>query len=242
MIAPIRLELFLATDDAGRLSRVLRKLNACRMDYAVTGGIALEAALGSGLGRHRALNDIDVVVSGFEGLPTALGREFLISHAHPHRPIGKLILQLIDKAERLRIDMFSACGAALERTSSALIDDLPVKTVAIEDMACRIASEMMCFCRGDTVPPKCADDHGRVKGVVSIDLVEDAWKEQRRPIDPETYAEATVQIADALERRAGMFAKQRYSTDTNAVCPHCRETMNFMLASPKSILPILGYC
>ena len=154
MIAPIRLERFLAIDDARRIRRVLEKLNACGVDYAVTGGVALEASLGPGLGRRRTFNDIDVVVSGFEGLPPALGREFLISHAHPHRPIGKLLLQLVDASECLRIDIFGACGATLERTRSALINDLPVKTVATEDMACRIASEMMCFSRGDIVPPK----------------------------------------------------------------------------------------
>ena len=242
MIAPIRLERFLAIDDAGRIRRVLEKLNACGVDYAVTGGVALEASLGPGLGRRRTFNDIDVVVSGFEGLPPALGREFLISHAHPHRPIGKLLLQLVDASECLRIDIFGACGATLERTRSALINDLPVKTVATEDMACRIASEMMCFSRGDIVPPKCGDDHMRVKDIVDIELVKQAWKDHRRPTDPETYAEATVQIADALERQAIDFAKHQYAMDIDAVCPHCQDTAHFKVASRKSILPILGYC
>ncbi|MBD9628008.1 hypothetical protein IB279_34205 [Ensifer sp. ENS06] len=151
---------------------MLQKLSACEIDYAITGGIALEAALGTNFGRRRAFNDIDIVVSGFEGLPAILGREFLISHAHPHRPVGKLIIQLVDPSERVRIDIFGACGGTLERAKSALFDDLPVKTVALEDIACRIASEMMCFSRGDTVPPKCADAHERAKQIVDIDLVE----------------------------------------------------------------------
>ncbi|MBM3092457.1 hypothetical protein GFB56_16790 [Ensifer sp. T173] len=229
-------------DDARRVYRVLRKLTACGIDYAVTGGIALEAALGTNLGRRRALNDIDVVISGFEGLPAILGREFLISHAHPHRPVGKLILQLVDPSERVRIDIFGAYGGTLERARTALVDDLPVKTVALQDIACRIASEMMCFSRGDTVPPKCADDHERAKQIVDIDLVEKAWEDHRRPIDPLTYAGATVQITDALERRTGKLEKQSYSTDADAICPHCRNTLHFTVESPKSILPILGYC
>ena len=109
-------------------------------------------------------------------------------------------------------------------------------------MACRIASEMMGFSRGNAVPPKCADDHERARQLVDVDLVEKAWKDQRRPSDPETYAEALVQIADAIERQTGKLEKPQYSMDINAVCPHCRNTTHFKVASPKFIRSGLGYC
>jgi hypothetical protein len=242
VIAPISLEPFLTADDARRVCRVLQKLHACGLDYAVTGGMALETALGSGLGRQRAFNDIDVVTSGFDTLPPALASAFMISHAHPHRPTGKLAIQLVEPEQRVRVDVFSACGDTLERTRPALIGNLPIKVVAVEDLACRIASEMMCFSRGESVPPKCADDHARAIQVVDMELVEKAWRDQRREIDPLTYAEASVQIVEALKRDTGKLVKPTYSTDTDAVCRHCYNTANFMVASPKSILPILGYC
>lgn len=242
MTMRLRLDPFLEAADAERVSNVLQKLNACGLDYAVTGGMALESALGSGLGRQRAFNDIDVVVSGFDALPPALASAFMISHAHPHRPTGKLAIQLVEPEQRVRLDLFSACGDTLERTKPALIGELPLKVVAVEDLACRIASEMMCFSRGDTVAPKCADDYARAKQIVDMRLVEKAWQDQRRDIDPLTYAEASVQIANALKRDTGKLVIPTYSTDTDAICRHCYNTANFTVASPKSILSILGYC
>lgn len=238
----LRLDPFLEIPDAERVLNVLQKFNGCGLDYAVTGGMALEPALGSEIGRRRPFNDIDLVVSGFDTLPSALASAFLISHAHPHRPTGKLAIQLVEPEQRVRIDVFSACGATLERIRPAMLDDLPIRVVAVEDLACRLASEMMCFSRGDTVPPKCADDHARARQVVDTKLVEKAWQDQRREVDPMTYAEATAQIDQALGRNSGKLLKTAYSMDTDAVCPHCRDTARFTVASPKSIFPILGYC
>lgn len=242
MTMRLRLDPFLKTTDAERVFNVLQKLNACGLDYAVTGGMALEPALGSDLGRQRDFNDIDVVTSGFDTLPPTLASAFMISHADPHRATGKLAIQLVEPEQRVRVDVFSACGDTLERTRPALIGNLPIKVVAVEDLACRNASEMMCFSRGESVPPKCADDHARAIQVVDMKLVGKAWRDQRREIDPLTYAEASVQIVEALKRDTGKLVKPTYSTDTDAVCCHCYNTANFMVASPKSILPILGYC
>lgn len=54
--------------------------------------------------------------------------------------------------------------------------------------------------------------------------------------------QATVHIADALERQAINFAKHQYAMDIDAICSHCQDTAHFKVASPKSIFPILGYC
>ena len=238
----MRLDPFLGVADAQRVISVLWKLNTCGLDYAITGGIALEPSLGSGLGRQRALNDIDIVVSTFEALLSTLASAFMISHAHPDRPTGKLAIQLVEPNQRVRVDVFSARGDTLARTRPALIGDLAIKVVAVEDLACRIAAEMMDFSRGGSVPPKCADDHTRARQAVDMDLVATAWQDQRREMDPLTYAEAVVQIADAMDRQTGKLARQVYCTDSHAVCHHCRDTAHFTVASPKSILAILGYC
>lgn len=103
----MRLDPFLGVADAQRVISVLRKLNTCGLDCAITGGIALEPSLGSGLSRQRALNDIDIVVSTFEALLSTLASAFMISHAHPDRPTGKLAIQ------RVRVDVFSARGDTL---------------------------------------------------------------------------------------------------------------------------------
>lgn len=238
----LRLDPFLEGPDADRVLNVLWRLNACGLDYAVTGGMALEPALGSEIGRRRPFNDIDLVVSGFDALPSALASPFLFSHVHPHRRTGKLAIQLVEPEQRVRIDVFSACGATMQRVKPAMIGDLSIKVVAIEDLACRIASEMMCFSRGETVPPKCAGDHARARQMVDMHIVEKAWQDQRRKIDPPSYAEASVQIDEALNRGSGRLVQPAYSTDTEAVCPHCQDSDRFRVTPPRAILSILGYC
>ena len=109
----MRLDPFLGVADVQRVISVLRKLNTCGLDYAITGGIALEPSLGSGLSRQRALNDIDIVVSTFEALLSTLASAFMISHAHPDRPTGKLAIQLVEPNQRVRVDVFSARGDTL---------------------------------------------------------------------------------------------------------------------------------
>ena len=242
MTSPLRLEEYLAPADAERVHDVLKKLSNCDLDYAVTGGLASELGLGSSLGRQRMLNDIDIVVPDYDALPATLGTAFLVSHAHPHRPKGKLALQLIDTVQRLRIDLFSACGATLARARPAQISDLPIKVLCLEDMACRIASEMMGFCQGNTISPKSADDHLRTVQAAHPRLIEDAWQEQRRGSDPATYAEASILIAKALEMKRGTFKKVVYSTDLASVCAHCQNTAPFTIAKPKAVFEILGYC
>ncbi|OEC93591.1 hypothetical protein [Rhizobium sp. YK2] len=238
----LRLDPFLEAPDADRVLTVLRRLNDCGLDYAVTGGMALESSLGLELGRRRPFNDIDLVVSGFDSLPSTLASRFLISHSHPKRPTGKLAIQLVEPEQRVRIDVFSACGATMERARLATIGDLSIRTVAVEDLACRIASEMMCFSRGDSVPPKCADDHARARRIVDKNLVEQAWQDHRREIDPPSYAEAVEQIGEALERRTGGLVKSVYSTDTETVCPHCHDSDSLRVTPSKVILSVLGYC
>lgn len=241
MTVPLRLETCLAADDARCVRTVLQKLASCGLAYAVTGGMALELGLRS-LGRLRPFNDIDVVVASFDTLPPALGAAFMVSHAHANRPVGKLALQLVDPEQRVRIDVFTACGDTFARARPAWIGDLQTKVVTLEDVASRIASELMGFCQGDAVPPKYADDHLRARRVVDSDAVERAWREQRRRTDPSTYADAAKRIDQALRQNTGRFEATVYSTDTDSVCPHCLSTEHFKLAARRSVLAILGYC
>ena len=242
MTSLLHLEEFLAPTDAECVRGVLKKLSDCGLDYAVTGGLALEPGLGLSLGRQRIFNDIDVVVPGYDALRPILATTFMVSHAHPHRPKGKLALQLIDPVHRIRIDLFSACGATLARTRPAQIGDLPIKVISLEDMACRIATEMMRFCQGDTVSSKCVDDHLRAVQATEPRLVEEAWQDQRRGSDPKSYAEAAVLIAESLGMKRGTLKKAIYSTDLDSVCAHCQNTAIFTVAKPKAVFEILGYC
>jgi hypothetical protein len=239
----MRIDSFLSTRDVSRVSRVLENLHTCGLvDYAVTGGLALEAALPCDLGHQRILNDIDIVVSGFDDLPPRLGTAFLVRHVHRRRPKGKLLVQLIDPVVAVRLDIFSACGATIARSQPAQFGSFAVKAVAIEDMACRIASKMMRFARGQPVPFKCAADYNRVVEVADPSLIEVSWREHRRSFDPDTFAETRAIVRNALRVRSGQFIEPVYSQDLDAVCARCEDRAPFRIAGAAVILAILGYC
>jgi hypothetical protein len=238
----MRIDDFLSPLDAGRVQRIFAKLNASGLtDYAVTGGLALETVLGHLAGQQRPLNDIDLVVSGIDAIPPLLGKTFLVRHAHPNRRQGKLLIQFVDAEDAVRFDIFSACGATLARSRSAQIGSIAVKIVTIEDMASRIASEMMDFVRGEAIPSKCAADYSRVVGAVDPVLVETAWQEQRRTIDPDTFAEARSLIDNGLQIGSGRLFEHVYSDNVSAVCMHCEDREPFRLAKPETIVSALGY-
>ena len=83
---------------------------------ALTGSLAIEAHLFSqGCNtERRSLNDLDFVVGSFASIPGSLADGFLVHHIHPHAPEGKMLLQLIDREQALRIDLFRKFGATLD--------------------------------------------------------------------------------------------------------------------------------
>jgi hypothetical protein len=109
---------FLSTSDAHRISLLLEKLSACGFQGgALTGSLATEAHLLS-QGRNterRSLNDVDFVVGSIASIPGSLADGFLVHHIHPQAPEGKMLLQLIDREQALRIDLFRQFGATLTR-------------------------------------------------------------------------------------------------------------------------------
>jgi hypothetical protein len=232
---------YLSVADADRVRLVFEKLNRLGFaDYAVTSGLALEAALDCGRPGRSTLNDIDLVAADFDALPVTLGSSFLVNHAHPKRPKGKLILQLVCPDTAVRVDVFSAYGTILDRTRATELQGLSVRVVAREDMASRIASEMMGFVRGGATSAKCAADYERLARVVDPELVEVSWQEQRRDIDPMDFNEACAVIDRALRVSRARLIDPVYSK-TPSKCPHCEGNTPFRLVAPTRIVELLGY-
>jgi hypothetical protein len=95
---------------AARAVRVLENLQRHGLrDFHITGRLALEAhyAERGQVTAPGTLQDVDLVVSGFDSVPETLAEGFIASHVHP-KAAGKLVLQLVDAEEALRIDIFSA--------------------------------------------------------------------------------------------------------------------------------------
>src|SRR5215471_5897130 len=93
--------------DVRRATAVVETLLAYGFRGALTGGLAIDAQLRAH-GRpveRRPLNDIDFVVESFASIPESLAGPFLVHHVHPDATDGKTLLQLVDEAHRVRVDL-----------------------------------------------------------------------------------------------------------------------------------------
>ncbi|MBZ5607976.1 MAG: hypothetical protein LAP38_06960 [Acidobacteriia bacterium] len=198
----------------------------------MTGSLAMELQLVAP--RSRRLNDIDIVVSSFDSLPSSLAGAFLFRHIHPGAIEGKTLMQLIDAELAIRIDVFRECGATLQRSKAAL--------VSLQDLAARAARVVLDLEAGLPVPRKHADDFLRLEPTVNSDLAEIAWRDHRKNRSPATFREAARRIHELIQSRHQLLITPEYSQDVNAVCEQCDDTVSFRRAPAATIRAILGYC
>ena len=236
---------FLAPVDATRVRRVLEKFALRGLDkLALTGGLALQANwIARGLDTNvRPLSDLDIVVESFSSIPDALATEFLVRHIHPHAPAGKLLMQVVDPSEAVRVDVFRPCGATMARSQSVRFGTAPIQVVSLEDLAARAASLLMGIEQSATVARKHAQAFDSMLPFIDPDRAEIAWQDQRKPRDPSAFKEASARIRSLLESRSNLLIEVEYSRDVDAVCPWCEEIGLLRLSSAAKIMSILGYC
>jgi hypothetical protein len=224
----VTFDVFLAPGDARRVERVLAKLARQGLrDFALTGGLAIEAQLAARgcIPQVRILGDVDLVVESFDAIPPALAEGFLFRHIYPHAPQGKTLVQLVDPGEALRVDIFGACGTALAGASLMDFPTGPLAVVAVEDLAAREASLLMDLARGSPAPRKHAQDFERLLAAVDPGRID-----------------AAARIAELMRARPDLLVAPEYSHDAESVCLKCEEAGTFRLAPPRQILAILGYC
>lgn len=174
-------------------------------------------------------------------MPDTLTRGFLVRHIHPRVPDGKIVVQLVDAEEALRIDLFSPYGATLARSQSR---DSPVGTipvVSVEDLAARNASLVMDLERGHQVARKHADDFQWLAELADPGRVEIAWQDHRKASDPSSFKQARERIRDLVQLRAALLVIPAYSQDADAICSRCEEVGSWLLASGQAVMSILGY-
>ena len=234
---------FLAATDATRVCRVLEKFAIHDFrKFALTGSLALEGHL-IGLGHvphARTLNDVDVVVESIASIPEALAKVFLVRHIHPQVPEGKMLIQLVDPDEALRVDVFRAYGATMVRSKSVCFGTALIQVVSLEDLAARAASLLMDLERGVAVSRKHAQDFQVLAQVINLDSVEAAWRDHRKSTDPSTFEEALTRLHGLVESRRNLLVVPDYSHDADAACPRCEETGSFRPASRMTVMSILG--
>ena len=232
---------FLSAADSDRALRTLRKLERHDIGrWALTGGFALELhAPGSSI---RALNDIDFAAPDFDSIPPTLARDFLFCHVHPIDPPGKTILQCIDPATALRIDIFRACGETLLRSVAVDLPFGPMHVVSSADLAARLARLLLDLANGVRVPEKHARDYLRLDPVADLAASQAAWDDHRKPTHPNRFNQVRETVRHLISARPDLLCRPEYSQNAREICPRCRPVEAFPLADPQAVLDLLGYC
>jgi hypothetical protein len=203
--------------------------------YAITGSSALPV-------NAREPGDVDLVVTSFAELPVALSEAFLCVHVHPGAASGKLLLQLVNPDDRVRVDIFSAAGNTLARTIPGTLEGHSVRFVSREDLAARLARSLMALERNEPVAQKFATGFQTLVDSIERSRIEAVWSDYRADDDPETFDEACNRIAVAIAIHEDLLVEPQYSTDAGIVCLRCDASAGFPVASPREILGLLGYC
>lgn len=234
---------FLNANDARRASDVARKLLARNFrGCALAGGLAIEARLhAQGRPIHRRpLNDVDLVVEGFNAIPTALADGFVLNHIHPYAPEGKTLLQVIDPECALRIDVFRAFGTTLSR--ACVLDEQtgPLSVLAVEDLVARTTAHVCARLRnGVEIGAKHVRAFMRLADLGRPKQRAEAWQDHRQDV-PGTLEEATQEAHQRLARHPELVVSEEGATVVTA-CDRCQDYGPFRLAPRETIVAILGY-
>lgn len=186
-------------------------------------------------------HDIDIVVRSFDGIPRSLGRAFLCWHVHPDASSGRLLLQLVDTVEAIRIDIFGARGAALERRVARRVGGIEVYVLSLEDLVANSARLLLDLRRGAAVPRKHLVDFGRLRRDIDIERMNVVWPDYRRDDDPLDYRTAVSDIDRLVAAHPARLIVSRYGSDASTACPRCRTRVGFPRASAEQVRGVLGY-
>src|SRR4051794_37948025 len=215
---------FLSTSDAQRVSLLLEKLSACGFrGGALTGSLATEAhLLSQGRNTERPLNDVDFVVESIASIPGSLADGFLVHHIHPRAPEGKMLLQLIDREQALRIDFFRQFGATLTRVVGLKAPTGPLTVISLEDLIARTTALVVGSLRlGKPIDPKHARAFRRLAGLGERGRIDAAWHDHRQS-ELESFHQAAQLAHQLLDHHPELAIRERYSAEVS-VCPQCQD-------------------
>lgn len=238
-------EMFPDSKDAFRCHRTLVKLaRHVNGQMALTGGLAYSWHLQQ-YGREverRPLNDIDLVVADLAALAPALGEESLISHFHPSRGRGKILLQLVDADQRMRIDLFTPFSSSLmSRAHHTELCGISCGVIAAEDLTARLLAIACDVTTGKSVDPKYYDKFRRLSELIDLKVARDIWSDYRKPDCPHHFDEAAEAVRQAVAQNPGVLRPELYAQPADAACPWCGHSDLFSVSPPAEIFAVLGY-
>jgi hypothetical protein len=229
--------------DARRATEVLNLLRSQGLRCALTGGLAIRAHLltRGRAARPRRLNDVDLVVTSFASIPDSLAGAFLLNHVHPDATDGRTLLQLVDEARALRIDLFLELGNTLARAVRCGEPTGELAVVSLEDLAARNTA-LICgrLGRGRTIDRKHVRAFRALRGIGQPDLLDAAWQDHRQGL-PGSIDTAERTAMRLIDERPNLVVVEEYSAAPTP-CARCRPCGPFISAPRERIVEILGYC
>lgn len=237
--------IFSSAEDVQRCREALLRLNRNFGGALVlTGGIAIAWHLADKAVsfKKRSFNDIDLVVEGLDSLPRSLSNDFLISHFHPSRGAGKILIQLVDEPVRTRIDVFTPYSPTLmNRVQPAHIGGINCRLVSAEDLTARLGALLVPVASGEQVDPKHYERFKSLLMIVDNSVVQKLWPDYRKDGYPVDFQSATALIHEVIKRNPRVLQKESYDSDVTVMCNWCVDDDLFPLISSSKMVDVLGY-
>jgi hypothetical protein len=187
-------------------------------DVAVTGGIAIDIGM-EALRAHRTrgrVADLDLVARSVDVVDPGLARDFLVSHYHVAGPgVPKFMIQLVDPATRIRVDIFPDLAGSIARACYVSIGAHQVRILSLEDILDHKLETLSKASPERPVDPKHLRDARAIARVLGRTIAK---------IDPRCLAEDVY-------------------GETKGGCVRCESSRRpeFPLAQPHKIAALLGW-
>jgi hypothetical protein len=187
---------------------------------ALTGSVAVELHLEvtrRDRMRRFAAEDIDFVAYDAKAVRPTVTSDFLVSHFHLPQPgYPKFLIQLVDPATRLRLDIFPDSLRALKRANVLNVAGVPLRVLKAQDI---LGHKLALLSKASAASPVDKKHYADAKRL------------------------GTICGHEAPPLPASHVARAFYSQDTEAKCPRCEisQCTVFPLAPKTAILDILGH-
>lgn len=207
-------------DETERLSCCLRRLlpHLDGENTALTGSAAINVHLSARcLPQHRHAADVDFVARKYESVSATVTTDFLVSHFHLPQPgYPKFLVQLVDPASRLRIDLFPDLVGSMQR---AAVFDVAGTRLRVLDPSDILDHKLATLAGASEQRPV---DEKHYRDAVLLGCLCDR---------------------SVPELAATQLCKETYSQDVAAKCIRCDSSLGveFRLAPKQQIFEVLGY-
>lgn len=238
-------EMFLTAKAAAKCHRSLSKLSRhFENPIVVTGSLAAAWHLlrKEKLRKKSAINDIDTVVEDLGCIRPSLSEDFLINHFHPSREKGRILLQLVDAENALRIDVFTPSSETLfKRLIDFKIGVAVCQAVSLEDILVKLLSIIYPVAKGSHVESKYVKKFYLLLDSANLEAAKLIWQDYRKINQPIDFSEAVGIIEKTIAANPHLLKTEEFRRDLDFECQWCVKSETFPLSPRPKIYEILGY-